>query len=259
MVWCDMWPHFSFNISSRSQNAFHERCRAVFGCDLDINMVCGAQLKSDNSNEEDLAGCQRGGVAYRKKPKPPPDGAAVCYMHGCATKIISLSRSLSLCRRFSSPREGYIYICIRGCRGWFFALRSEILNAPLSLRTTLLKKFLLKAPICICALCMQRGQISFLAVRVVMLSARSHAQRWIFKRRRRVQSGGAHNAVSHFTPDSALNAGRLSACKHAVNLIWAPHEIDSEIAARRLGGIPARLAMNRLLLALLLEQTEAEN
>jgi len=52
----------------------------------------------------------------------------------------------------------------------------------------------------------------------------------VARRRRRVQSGGAHNAVSHFTPDSALNAGRLSACKHAVNSIWAPHEIEGEIA-----------------------------
>ena len=131
----------------------HFRERAVFGCDLDINMVCGAQLKSDNSNEEDLAGCQRGGVARTEKSQSHPlmQGLlCVCCMGVCDKDYLSFSGGA-----FPLQKESE-----RGLQGCF----SEIF----SLHYTLLKKFLLKAPICICALCMQRGQISFLALRVAI-------------------------------------------------------------------------------------------
>jgi hypothetical protein len=131
----------------------HFRERTVFGCDLDINMVCGAQLKSDNSNEEDLAGCQRGGVARTEKSQSHPPMQGLLHA-GCVRQRLSLF----LWRRFSSPKRE---------RGVAFPRFS------LSTIYTLLKKFLLKAPICICALCMQRGQISFLALRVA--AARVHA------------------------------------------------------------------------------------
>lgn len=164
-----------------------------------------------------MAGCQRGGVACWKKPKPPPDGC--CCVRD--KDYLSISLSFSLAALSSLPlQERRLHLGLQGLV--FPRFRAHRARSP-----TLLKKFLLKAPICICALCMQRGQISFLTLRVVLLhaldaSARSHAEK-IFKS---LGGGGgefkaqcAHNAVSHFTPDSALNAGRLSACKHAVNSI----------------------------------------
>jgi hypothetical protein len=85
----------------------HFSARAVFGCDLDINMVCGAQLKSDNSNEEDLACRQRGGVARTEKSQSHPlmGLLLLCAAWVCATKIISLSLA-ALFLSLSTPQFG---------------------------------------------------------------------------------------------------------------------------------------------------------